>query len=710
MLTTRMADHGHPDYLVSGTNTHHMLQLKGLGEEDALNYFQSLMKLPPAPKFALPERKSLLELFALVDFHPLSIGLLAQQLKVRRLAELGQRLEELLDAQPENIHDKSLRASLELSLDRLPPEARKWLPRLGVFQGGAIESELLAITEFSEEEWRLLRPALEQAGLIQAEALSGGRTFLKFHPTLAPALWGRLTPQEQTELRARHRERYYQLSGYLYHEDTRNPHQVRAIVLRELSNLLAAVRGALQAEEENAVAFVNNVNKFLNYFGLRQDLKTLNEAARQLTVESGSHNWFLSRSNQGEQLYNAGRYSEAAQIFEEILAGLGAELSYEHCVTLNRLGRCFHFQGQAPQAAEYFRRGIAVAGQLEQSDGVKRQSGALQVDLADALRDMGDYAGAREAYQASSTIAKEINELRMEAVANGQLGTLAMLEGNLQEAEKRYQEALRSFQALNETASEAAAWHQLGMLYRRAKDWEAAERAYRESAALEEGLGNLAGAAATWNNLAAVTQLAGKPQEAEGWYRKALEVFKEQGDLKNIAVDLNNLADLLQGDSRPHIHEGKSLRENDKKRLDEAQQMAEEALAISQTLDPGAAAIWTTYNILAEIADQQDDPQQARGYRRQARQTKFAFKGTEHELKQHAELIGAVVATAKDNEIRTQLEPALENLVKNGWGSLVAALRRVLDGGRDEDELCESSQLDREDSMIVMAILRELRG
>jgi hypothetical protein len=53
---------------------------------------------------------------------------------------------------------------------------------------------------------------------------------------------------------------------------------------------------------------------------------------------------------------------------------------------------------------------------------------------------------------------------------------------------------------------------------------------------------------------------------------------------------LSNLANLLQ--SQPG-------------RLAEARELAEEALGIKQTLDPGAAEIWKTYNILAEITDRE---------------------------------------------------------------------------------------------------------
>ncbi len=73
-----------------------------------------------------------------MNFHPLSIGLLAQQLKFRQIAELGERLEKLLLETPDN----PLLASLNLSLERLTPEARQWLPRLGAFQSGAKQPDL----------------------------------------------------------------------------------------------------------------------------------------------------------------------------------------------------------------------------------------------------------------------------------------------------------------------------------------------------------------------------------------------------------------------------------------------------------------------------------------------------------------------------------------------------------------------------------------
>ncbi len=314
LLTTRTVDFNHPNYPREDSLIHQALPLQGLGSEeypdDALKFFQTLMKFPPAPKFPPPEREALIELFKLVDFHPLSIKLLARQLKERRMAEVGETLKQLI-AETADVpeKDKSLIASLNLSLKRLDPEAQKFLPRLGVFEGGAMEHILLTITALDKTEkdsdWSALRQALETTGLIQPELLPGVAVpYLKFHPTLAPFLRSRLSAEEQTELTSRYRQQYYQLSGDLYDEDTTNPLATRALVKRELPNLLFAVHGALAAGEEWAVDFADKVNLFLQLLGLNRDRAKLTERLEQAVGEVGSQTRYLARINVGDQLYD----------------------------------------------------------------------------------------------------------------------------------------------------------------------------------------------------------------------------------------------------------------------------------------------------------------------------------------------------------------------------------------------------------------------
>ena len=180
--------------------------------------------------------------------------------------------------------------------------------------------------------------------------------------------------------------------------------------------------------------------------------------------------------------------------------------------------------------------------------------------------------------------------------------------------------------------SEAVAWHQLGMVAEEQKEWAEAERCYRESLALEEGLGNVEGAARTCNQLADVASQAGRPNEAEGWYKRALELYEQvqPGSVLNRRAVLNNFAGLLVDEVRA-THFPRT-------RLIEAKGYAERALAIRETLD-ASSEIWNTLQILAEIADLESRPEEARTYRRRERETFAAFEGNRYHIdRQHGQL------------------------------------------------------------------------
>jgi hypothetical protein len=131
----------------------------------------------------------------------------------------------------------------------------------------------------------------------------------------------------------------------LYDEDPKNPDFARSIVRRELLNLLFAVDHALSLQEDWAIDFVDNLNRFLDFFGLNKTRQALTERASQQNSEVGSNDWYLAQTNAGEQLRQAGTTEQAAVIFQQILAFLGKIPSYELCLTLGRLGRCLKSQG-----------------------------------------------------------------------------------------------------------------------------------------------------------------------------------------------------------------------------------------------------------------------------------------------------------------------------------------------------------------------------
>lgn len=81
---------------------------------------------------------------------------------------------------------------------------------------------------------------------------------------------------------------------------------------------------------------------------------------------------------------------------------------------------------------------------------------------------------------------------------------------------------------------------------------------------------------------------------------------------------------------------------------------------------------------------------------------------TRHEqiVQTHAALIVNVVKAVQNPSLRAPLEEVLRVSAENGWGELVAAIRRILGGERGLNLL---ASLDEEDSVIVEAILRGIQ-
>jgi tetratricopeptide (TPR) repeat protein len=447
------------------------------------------------------------------------------------------------------------------------------------------------------------------------------------------------------------------------------------------------------------------MNKLLGVFGLSQEATRLAAEAQAAVGEAGSPEWFLAQSNCGEQLFADGRLTEAAQVFRGILTQLGDAPNYRRAMTLGLLGRCFYAGGRSELAAQCQLDALVISANLEQTDSVRRERASELVDLADALRRQGNYSEARERYEEGLKMFDQLNDLRSQGATLGQLGTLAMEENDLQEAADRHRAALALFQRLREPAMEAVAWHQLGIVFWKAQLHAEADRHFRESARIEEERGNLASAAQTWNALGVISQQAGNLEAAELWYRKTIEANRALGIASALATALSNISGLLQ--TQP----GREV---------EARQMAEEALSLKQTLDPGAAEIWKTYGLLALIADQEAAvclnsnrrvqlEAEAHEHRHRARDAKRKFAGTRHELRRLAPIILATVAAcAGQPEARKAVSQYQKAISQNSSASqsLSRVLDRLLAGERDETALCEG--LDFTQALIVETIVQGL--
>lgn len=709
LITTR--DTSFNDSRFSPSQACRHLVLQGLASHDALELAAVVLETNGIDR-AKVSRQDLLDLMEHLGGHPLSLNLVLPHLQKHTAAELSARFEALLPGFKEGAakeRNESLEVSLQFSLQRLGDETRAALPDLAVFQGGAMENDILKVTQMSADLWQQAKQELVQAALVTVENLPNLESpFLRFHPTLLPYLTTQLPAARRPEVENRYWREYYDTARSLYQLDTQHPHLARAIAMRELPNLQRALQLAMAAGEMEIVVDFSNrlIERFLNVFGRWRERDAMLAKVQQWAKEQMAKTMsgegkltkaeFLLMNKQGQALLQQGRAADAERHYERLIALLEKNADYDstyNCaLSYWWLGRCQEAQGQPVKAIAWHRKALQGFERLSESvKEAKEMLGKVYSNLGDNLSDIGEFDKARQAYQNGLEISSEIGDHRSVGVKLSRLGELALLLGDLPEATRRYAEALETFHKLGEPEAEAVAWHQLGMVAQKAQNWEEAERCYRESLKLKEQMNHPKGVAQTCNQLANVAKGAGRLDDAERWYLQALDGFEKTGQVNDAAVTASNLANL-------YLSQG---------RLAEAEQYAKRALAIKETLDLSAEP-WKTYNILAEIAHAKGNTQEAAQWRRKEQESYFAYPGAAYQLPQWAPVFIQTVAAAVQGHAnaKSEVEKILPQLEAGGYQNFVAAIRLMLAGEKEVDSLC--AELDRQDAYIVRRILAAL--
>src|SRR5712691_2196315 len=153
LLTSRDTSLG-DGRLAQGKQVTH-LELKGLYSEDAYALASRLLEDLGIDRARAPYA-GLRDLLVQLDHHPLAIQLVLPALRELPLSTIRSDFGTLLPKFTDDTvtgRNRSLLASLDYSLRRLSAEQRALLPRLTVFEGGALEVNLLDITEIPEQAW-----------------------------------------------------------------------------------------------------------------------------------------------------------------------------------------------------------------------------------------------------------------------------------------------------------------------------------------------------------------------------------------------------------------------------------------------------------------------------------------------------------------------------------------------------------------------------
>lgn len=707
LITTR--DTSFNDSRFSPSQACRHVALQGLAPHDALALAAMILETHGLDR-AKVNRQDLLNLMERLGGHPLSLNLVLPHLRKYTAAELSARFEELLPGFKEGAakaRNESLEVSLQFSLQRLGEETRAALPDLAVFQGGAMEYDILNITQMNEKLWQYVKWELEKASLITIEKLPNvDFPFLRFHPTLLPYLANQLPAKRRAELENRYWRAYFRTVVELDKLSTPHPHEARAMAVRELPNLQRALQLAMAAGEmETAVNFADYIARFLYILGRLHELTAMqtqinqwaNARMREVAANEGEFtkaNLALLR-NQGETLLGQGRAIEAEQVFLSLLQRLEVGAAYDTAIdqamVFVSLGRCLQSQSQPLKAIAWYRKALEGFEQFSDSDEVaKTMLGRIHAEIVGSLLSIGKFDEAREASAIGLKISKEVDDTRSIGVFLIHLGNIAKEFNNLTEAAQRYIESLAIFQKLGEPKTQAYIWNELGKVAEKAQIWGEAERYYREAVRILEQVGDPE-LGKGFSQLARIAKGTGRYDDAERWYLQAYDILEKTGQKNYVVPVASDLASLylIQG------------------RFTEAEQYAKRALSGIETLDLSDET-WTTYYILAELAQAKGNLQEAAHWRYKEQESYFAYPGAAYELPQWAPAFIQNVAAAVQGNVnaKKEVEKILPQLEASDGKNLAAAVRRMLAGERDFERL--RTELHYQEAYIIRRILAAL--
>ena len=646
-----------------------------------------------------------------VNCHARSLVLLAGEVAATGVKAATEGLGELMAALAEKHPDdreRSLFASVELSLRRLPEGMREKIRGLAVFEGGGSLLTIGMVLELQPQEVVPLAAQLAQVGLA-ALLPPEGLPYLRLDPALGPLLAGELSPEDREAARARWVEAMAQLAGFLYQQRQKDPKLAYNLALLELPNLLAALeRLSRTAGAARVVDMATDIEGLLHNLGRPRALARAAEIREEAAKDLGewSHAGFVAAAAAVERLTEAGRHAEAVQAAQALVeqaqsAGEQAfpEASYALAEAHIHLGRALNRAGSAGSALEPLvearRRFEKLAAAGDQH--AARMASVALTERADCLTALGRLDEAAAAYEEAIELDKQRNDPRDVATGQGQLGTVRMLQGRYQEALDAHQQARGIFEQQGEDSHVAIAWHQIGRVHEEAGQPEAAEQAYQRSLQIKMRIGDRTLAATTLNQLGNLYSQMGRREEAVRFYRQAADIAVELGDSKAEGLRRSNAANQLI-----------TLQ-----RHDEARRELERAIECKKPFGH-AAEPWTTYGILHNLERAVGAPTAATAARQEAIRLYLTYRrdGGENLNRSRQIYDGVRQALADGNAEQVSAELAALAQAPNFPAylqPLIPALQAILAGDRDP-ALADDPKLDYDDAVELRLLLEELRA
>jgi tetratricopeptide (TPR) repeat protein len=603
----------------------HRRELQQLDREDAVKLVERVLNAAGGDAGASTDaaREEIEQLVEAVHCHARTLALLAPALRERGVEATRESLVELMAEMEKRFpgsREKSVFASVELSLRRLSAANRDRVRVLGVFHGWVQLGMLRVMMQWEEADVASLAVELVETGL----ATPNRYNHLTLNPALCPYLRGRMDAAEREVLTARWIEAMRGYAESLVQQQSQNAELAATLTVLELPNLFALLdlvqRGG---DAEATIEQATSLYRLLQFAGKQRLLERVGQvrdAAAAALGDAWNHARFEAAGTRIEQQLASGRLHEAFDGAKQLLQRVRAAgeqaypgADYDVAVACFLRARVLKRAGGSEQALplldEARRRFEAVAKEFA-SEGAERAVTECLQEQGFCLRNLGRFDEAVAAYVESIHRAERLGDDRVVAVGKVQIGCVRIDQCRYPEALKAYEEARERFTQLNEPGTLAIVWHQTGLVYQQAGQPEAAEDAYRKSLAIKVRLGDVTGQAGTLNQLGILYDNdLGRTEEAVAFLRQAVDKFAEISAVAGEGQTRSNLA----------------IRLRKLRHLDEARQEIHRAIECDAQFGH-ASEPWKTWGILADIETDAGNPAAAAEAKRKAIESYLAYR------------------------------------------------------------------------------------
>jgi len=652
-----------------------------LNYDDAVKLVELVLNAPGGSSDIA--REEIEELIDAINCHARTLSLLAPALRGYGVAATRESLVELMAEMEKNFpgsREKSVFASVELSLQRMSEKNRVRARVLAVFQGGFHCYVLREMMQWEDEDVVSLRDELIDTGLATGDLYN----YITLNPALCPYMRRTIDPAELEQLTAAW---VIAMRGYV--EDLREQRSedselAATLTELELSNLFALLDIVQRANDaESTIYLTGSLQELLQSRGkprLLERIGQIRDSAAAALGETWTKAQFDAARTRIQQQRAGGQLTEALAGAEQLLQRARAvestypEADYDLALACLLQAQVFTDAGKPEQSLslldEACQRFEAIA---EKQPGIwaERMMSVCLESLGSALRNLGRFDEAARAFAEQIQIDEQLGDTRGVAIGKTQLGTILTFQGRYEEALAAHIEALDQFTQLGEPEILAAIYREMGDVYQAIEDYEGAEDAYTKALALEEQLGNIAGQAKTLNQLAITYASLERFEEVPSFYQQAVDKSVEANDISGEGRYRHNLAETLRK----------------LERFDEARQEISRAIKCKSQFGH-TSELWLTWGVLAAIEADTNNLSAAAEAKRMATDSYLAYRrdgGENQDLEGRVSLEVTKHLLAGDNAAATSFlqqvasDPELPSFAR----TFIGALQAIVAGSRD---------------------------